>query len=925
MKILLFRRDVSAEDGATKVLVWLANTLHRRGHGVVLVSKADTLKTPFYRTDPGIKRLVVRKGDSAPQTRFDSQKSRFKKKLNNYGEKHYFGSKFLLAYLGFLSLWTVGKAHEIALGISTALRRRITVLEFGRNAHARHRREHAQAIKALTEMLRREQPDVIVSFYTNWAHFQMAEAARRCGVPLVCSLHSDPRVYTLRRDTMTELGDFLVPEAVTILDAVFRGDLPVRWQKFAYVIPNYVANGSVPPERAIRDRVILSVGRLTQAKNHVLLIDAFARLAARYRDWRVQICGEGGLREDLMRRIAEHGLQDRVQLNGAVADIDRLYTSAAVHAFPSLYEGFGLVLIEAMASGLPTVGVAGVYPPSAFLRESGAGLLASPEPEDFAEKLAALMDDSELRAVMGRKAREYAERFASDEVASRWITLLEIVQKNGLRPVEAPMSDGGPPSPADRLPIPEEAAQVAGRKRVSTSGKEEFRRNSREVEIGWTARSAASQAYPRIHPENIYDAVDFLRAEKVRSLNEEVVARIRRNVARGRRIRVGFMVSEFEKWNGDQLVQQLETNGLFDWSFAVCSSNRAAKLSRQDRAMEFAHQLAVFKNIGRVEFSLYDADVDGDTPVEDCDFDVVFLQQPWAMTDFPRRLIGKSLCVYMHYGFMMMANHGMHYNIASFHSYLWRYFTQTEMHRKMHLRYDPSAGDKLVVTGYPKLDVYREKAAERSGCEIWPRHLDSERKRVIFAPHHSIQNPRLKMATFPWSGAVLSGLRDETPDVDWIYKPHPTLALSVERAKLMSRAAYEGYVDDWRGRDNSAVYDSGGYFNLFRTSDALITDCGSFLAEYLPTGKPIIWLVSDETIGLNEAGVALAEAFYWVHNEAELRATFRRVVSEGNDPLATKRRDAIARILPAGKGASAAVVDFLREALMPVETRKQVK
>jgi len=436
-------------------------------------------------------------------------------------------------------------------------------------------------------------------------------------------------------------------------------------------------------------------------------------------------------------------------------------------------------------------------------------------------------------------------------------------------------------------------------------------------QASWDIPESYLLGYPRLHPENAYDAMDFLRSERVLDHNRRLVETIRKSVAEtGRKIRVGFVVNQKEKWNGSQLVEALDESGVFEWSFVLCLSAEASRLSRVDRSEKYREELEYFSQKGRVEFELYDALVDESMPIESIDYDIVFLQQPWGMKDFPRRLVGKVLCAYMHYGFMVMANHGMHYHIAPFHSYLFKYFTQTEMHRQMHIRHDPSAYEKLVVSGYPKLDVYLDPAPERDAVRAWRNYAEATRTRVIFAPHHSLGRDNLGMATFRWSGQAMISLRREAKNVDWIYKPHPTLGFSVVRNKVMAGEQYEAYVREWENGENSTVYDAGDYFDIFRSSDALVTDCGSFLAEYLPTGKPIIWLISDRTVGLNAVGKALAEGFYQVRTVEELEQVFNQVVVGGDDPLKDIRENNIERILGGRQNSSESVVEHLRSVFL---------
>lgn len=141
------------------------------------------------------------------------------------------------------------------------------------------------------------------------------------------------------------------------------------------------------------DLVVAMVGAFRAEKNQAGLIEALALLPPRYR---LLLIGDGVTRADCERRAAALGVGDRVVFTGARDDVERLLRSADVYALPSLFEGFGLSCVEAMAAGLPVVAsdVEG-------LREvvGAAGLLCDPRnPADIAAKLRRVCEDAPLRA-----------------------------------------------------------------------------------------------------------------------------------------------------------------------------------------------------------------------------------------------------------------------------------------------------------------------------------------------------------------------------------------------------------------------------------------------------------------------------------------------------------------------------------------------
>lgn len=154
---------------------------------------------------------------------------------------------------------------------------------------------------------------------------------------------------------------------------------------------------------------ILSVGRLDEEKNPLLLADVLALLHQRDARWRLRVCGEGDLAGALSRRLAERGLADRAELLGYVPvgeELFELYRSSHALLHVSWTEGFPQVLVEAFASGLPVVAtdVGGVR-----VGVGDAAIVVPPgDPEAAADGLRRLAGDANLRARLTAAGLEQA-------------------------------------------------------------------------------------------------------------------------------------------------------------------------------------------------------------------------------------------------------------------------------------------------------------------------------------------------------------------------------------------------------------------------------------------------------------------------------------------------------------------------------------
>jgi glycosyltransferase involved in cell wall biosynthesis len=165
---------------------------------------------------------------------------------------------------------------------------------------------------------------------------------------------------------------------------------------------------------------ILSVGTLKAQKNHRLLIEAFAKLGAEV-DASLLILGEGPERRQLEDLIARLGLQDRVRLHGFTSDTWSYYAAASLFVLSSDYEGFGNVLVEALAWGLPIVSTDCEAGPSEILRDGEFGTLVDC---GSAEALAQAMRPALDQPVDAARLKGRARDFSPDKAVGGYLEAL---------------------------------------------------------------------------------------------------------------------------------------------------------------------------------------------------------------------------------------------------------------------------------------------------------------------------------------------------------------------------------------------------------------------------------------------------------------------------------------------------------------------
>lgn len=296
-------------------------------------------------------------------------------------------------------------------------------------SYLRKRRLHR---RRLTDLLMAERPDITVSLYPSESSFipDIADGSRK-----VLELHFN-RFFRLQygRGGLTGLIDrrrsrrdvsiarrfdkFVV---LTDEDKNYWGRMPN-----ITVIPN--AALPMPLQSDCSARRVIAVGRLDFQKGFDRLIDAWELVKAdpASEGWRLDIFGQGEWRDMLQARIAEKGLADSTAVNAPTGDIAAEYAGSSILAMTSNYEGFPMVMIEAMSAGLPVVTFDYKCGPRDIITDCTDGVIVpNGDIRGFADALLRLMADGALRRRMGRAATAVTDRYSEESVMRQWTTLFE--------------------------------------------------------------------------------------------------------------------------------------------------------------------------------------------------------------------------------------------------------------------------------------------------------------------------------------------------------------------------------------------------------------------------------------------------------------------------------------------------------------------
>jgi glycosyltransferase involved in cell wall biosynthesis len=251
------------------------------------------------------------------------------------------------------------------------------------------------------DLIRRDMPPPIRALYYLWLRLQAPYFAAIVGM-------AEP----VRGEIVTQMR--ADPDRVTIIDngSLTKDDIDRFARSRRIAVRNH------------QGRHYLAVGRLAPQKNFPLLVDAFARIA-RPAD-RLTIVGEGGERDRLERQIAAHGLTGHIELAGHQPQIDAWLAAADALVLSSDYEGLGIVVIEALAAGLPVVAT-DCSPNIALLLDGVGRRVPVGDSVALAEAMAAVVGEPVRVDAMRRRAEQFTVEASSND----WQALFEKLTRTG--------------------------------------------------------------------------------------------------------------------------------------------------------------------------------------------------------------------------------------------------------------------------------------------------------------------------------------------------------------------------------------------------------------------------------------------------------------------------------------------------------------
>lgn len=299
------------------------------------------------------------------------------------------------------------------------------------------------AVKNVKKVISEVQPDVIVNAHCPLVTWILPFVFMR--VPKVIECHQSRQgLEVLDRWAMNGFSRWLHRWSIRWIYSCYdkfvvltNGDKASWNTRNSIVIPNF-SNYSESSSLGVEDNVkkekqIIAIARLVPQKRIDLLIKVWEKLHGDFPDWHVKILGSGEYgspyEQNLRKMIADGGMEDSFLMPGAVPDVTDELTKSSIMCLTSEYEGFGIVLIEAMLNGVPVMAFNYVGVDDIIEDNVDGYVVPFGDVDSYAERLRGMMASEEERNRLSVNAMKSVHKFDKEKVMQQWVELFDSLKR----------------------------------------------------------------------------------------------------------------------------------------------------------------------------------------------------------------------------------------------------------------------------------------------------------------------------------------------------------------------------------------------------------------------------------------------------------------------------------------------------------------
>lgn len=379
------------------------------------------------------------------------------------------------------------------------------------------------------------------------------------------------------------------------------------------------------------------------------------------------------------------------------------------------------------------------------------------------------------------------------------------------------------------------------------------------------------------------------------------------------KIRCAFFVVFHTVWKCDYIYKRMLADDRFDPVIVICP---VVNYGKEDMKIRMKECETLFSSMGYDYVKTYNEETDTYIDIrETVNPDIIVYTNPYKGLIDDRYYINRFtdlLTIYIPY--YMAEDIGSKFGYGlEMHNLVWRKYAETEYHKSLAKQFSRRKGKNVVVTGYPGTEVFLDKSYTPK--DVWPIS-DKSVKRVIWAPHHTLEAVgHVNYSCFlQYADFMVEMAKKYAQSIQIVFKPHPILRNKLEL--LWGKEKTSAYYKLWTDMPNTDLND-GDYVDLFITSDAMIHDSGSFIAEYLHLNKPVMRTMNsaDPKTMFNDFALECIDNHYKAYSESDIETFFENLLSN-NDPLKKSRTEFLDNVLtPKGAMPSERIIEDIVDSI----------
>lgn len=357
------------------------------------------------------------------------------------------------------------------------------------------------------------------------------------------------------------------------------------------------------------------------------------------------------------------------------------------------------------------------------------------------------------------------------------------------------------------------------------------------------------------------------------------------------KIRVVFLAIHESVWKVDTVFKRMLDDPYFEPEILVCPYIAYGE-KRMIEDMDQAYSYFANKNYPVTKARQSDGSW---LKIEEFTPDLIFFTNPHNITrpEYYEQVYLNYLSCYLPY-FFLTTTHGEDQSIYNqdFHNAMWKIFMPHSYSMKRATEVSCNKAQNCLFTGYPSCEGLIN--ANGTYKNVWKKQ-GTLKKRIIFSPHHTIFSGQLELSNFLLISNNIKVLVGKYKDqIQWAFKPHPMLKSNLYLHHEWGKERTNKYYLFWNECENTQL-EEGDYVDLFVNSDAIIHDCGSFIAEYLFVKKPCAYLQlngNTQLDSINDFGKLALKSYFKINSLEDIEVFIKKVIDD-NDNITVDHFDFI--------------------------------